>query len=153
MSVEKLKKLGITLPKQSLPAANYKPFMISGNLVFISGQVCRWEGEMKFKGKAGQEQSVEQAKEAAKICCQNLLYHLNTACEDDLDRVTRCIKLNVYVNATKDFTEQATVANGASDLLIALFGENGQHARAAVGVNSLPSNATVEVEGIFEIKI
>ncbi len=148
----RLKELGITLPEPPQPVASYVPFTISGNIVFISGQVPIADGAVKYVAKLGADGGVEVGQAAAQLCAINVLAQLKAACEGDLDRVTRCLKLGVFVNATPDFTQQPQVANGASDLIAAVFGDAGKHARAAVGVGSLPRGVAVEVDAIFEIK-
>lgn len=148
----KLQSLGIKLPAAAAPVANYVGFVKSGNVVFISGQLPLENGELKYVGKVGTEISVEQAKDAAKICAVNILAQLSAACEGNLDRVTRCIKLGVFVNADPLFNDHPAVANGASDLIATVFGDAGKHARAAVGSGSLPRGVAVEVDAIFEIK-
>ncbi len=149
---EKLKSLAITLPEAAAPVANYVGFVKSGNQVFISGQLPLENGELKFVGKVGSKVSVEDAKKAARICAINIMAQLKSACGGDLDRVTRCIKLGVFVNGDADFIDHPTVANGASDLIAEVFGDAGKHARAAVGSGSLPRGVSVEVDAIFEIK-
>jgi enamine deaminase RidA (YjgF/YER057c/UK114 family) len=148
----RLKELGVTLPAPPVPVASYVPFTISGNIVFISGQVPVADGAVKYVAKLGIDGGVEVGQAAAQLCAINVLAQLKAACGGDLDRVTRCLKLGVYVNATPDFTQQPEVANGASDLIAAVFGDAGKHARAAVGVGSLPRGVAVEVDAIFEIK-
>lgn len=149
---EKLDKLGIVLPEAAVPVANYAGFIVSGGRVFVSGQLPLVDGEVKYTGKVGSEVSVEDAKEAAKLCAINILSQIKLACGGDLSRVATCIKLGVFVNADPSFTDHPTVANGASDLIGAVLGDTvGKHARAAVGCSSLPRNAAVEVEAIFHI--
>jgi enamine deaminase RidA (YjgF/YER057c/UK114 family) len=148
----RLKELGIALPAPPVPVASYVPFTISGNLVFISGQIPIAEGAVKYIAKLGVDGGVEVGQAAAQLCAINVLAQLKAACGGDLDRVVQCLKLGVFVNATPDFTEQPQVANGASDLIAAVFGDAGKHARAAVGVGSLPRGVAVEVDAIFEIK-
>lgn len=147
----RLKQLGIELPKASAPVANYVPFSISGNIVFISGQICTWNGELRFVGKLGAGVSIAEGQQAARLCGLNLIAHLRNACGDDLDRVTRCLRLGGFVNCTPEFADMPAVVNGASDLMVELFGDAGRHARAAVGVSSLPAGVSVEVDGTFEI--
>lgn len=147
----KLREAGIELPKPAVPAANYIPFVTAGNLVFIAGQITFKDGKVAHVGKVGREISVEEAKEAARLCGLNLLAQLKEACAGDLDRVRRCVKLGVFVNCTDGFDRQPEVANGASDLMVEVFGENGRHARFAVGAGALPRNVAVEVDGVFEI--
>ena len=148
----RLKELGITLPSQPAPAANYVPFVKVGNLVFISGQITSLNGELIFVGKVGRDFTVEEGSQAARICALNILSQLKAACEENLDTVIRCIRLGGFVNCKEDFREQSRVINGASDLMVEVFGDNGRHVRAAVGVNALPFGVAVEVEAIFEVK-
>jgi enamine deaminase RidA (YjgF/YER057c/UK114 family) len=147
----RLAELGIVLPQPAAPAANYVPFVVTGNLVFISGQVTVGSKGIEYVGKLGREFSVEEGQAAARLCAVNLLAQLKAACGGDLDRVKRCVKLGAFVNCTDDFKEQPKVANGASDLMVAVLGDAGRHARAAVGSNSLPLGVAVEVDGVFEI--
>ena len=146
----RLADLGIVLPEPSAPVANYSPFVVSGNLVFISGQVSISPDGL-ITGKLGKDVSLETGIEAAHSCGVNLIAQLRKACDGDLDRVTRVVKLGAFVSCTHDFIDQPVVANGASDLMVAVFGDLGRHARAAVGAPSLPMNAAVEIDGVFEI--
>lgn len=148
----RLKELGLTLPQAAAPAANYVPYMQSGNLVFVSGQITLENGDLKFVGRVGEDFTTEQAYEAAKLCGLNLIAQVKAACGGDLDRVTRVVRLGGFVNCTQGFTDQPKVINGASDLMAEVFGDAGKHARAAVGVTSLPLGVAVEVDGVFEIK-
>jgi enamine deaminase RidA (YjgF/YER057c/UK114 family) len=146
-----LKSLGIELPKPPVPVASYAPYMISGKLVSISGQIPIGPDGPAFLGKIGDGLSVEDGQAAARLCALNLLAQLKAACDGDLDRVVRCVKLTVFVNAAPDFVRQPEVANGASDLMVAVFGDKGRHSRSAVGAASLPRGVAVEVDGLFEI--
>ncbi len=146
-----LKELGITLPAPPAPVASYVPAVKSGTLVFLSGQITATAEGLQYIGIVGQELSVEDGKAAARICSINILAQIKAACDGDLDRVKRCVKLSVFVNAVPGFTQHPEVANGASDLMVEVFGEHGKHARAAVGAGSLPRNVACEVEAIFEI--
>jgi enamine deaminase RidA (YjgF/YER057c/UK114 family) len=146
------KKLGIELPKVSKPIANYVPYtMIKHDKIVVSGQLPMLNGKLQYEGKLGRDLSVEEGYEAAKLCTLNMLAYLRENC-GNLDRITQCIKLDIFVNSTEEFTEQASVANGASDLIVQIFGEKGKHARATVGVAQLPKGAAVEVAGFFEIE-
>jgi enamine deaminase RidA (YjgF/YER057c/UK114 family) len=147
----RLKELGVTLPTPPMPVASYVPVTISGNIVFVSGQIPIAGGAIKYVGKLGVDVPMEAGQAAAQLCAINVLAQLKAAI-GDLDRVVKCLKLGVFVNATPEYTQHPEVANGASDLIAALFGEAGKHARAAVGVGSLPRGVAVEVEAIFEIK-
>ena len=146
----RLADLGLDIPKPVAPVANYVPFVISGTELFISGQVSIGPNGL-IKGKLGADMSVEQGAEAAKACAINLIAQMNAALDGDLDKVRRIIKLNAFVNCTPDFVDQPKVANGASDLMAAVFGNRGRHARAAVGAPSLPLGAAVEIDAIVEI--
>lgn len=147
----RLKELGIVLPAPPAPAANYVPYAIGGNLVFIAGQIPFVDGEVRHKGRLGAEVSVEQGREIARICALNVLAQAKAACGGDLDRVKRCLKVVGFVACVDGFDRQPEVMNGASDLLVEVLGEAGRHARSAVGTNALPRNVPVEVEAIFEI--
>ena len=147
-----LQKLGIDLPISSAPIASYVPFVKVGALVFISGQITSWNGELKYIGKIDHGITVEEGQEASRICALNILAQLKMACEGDLNRVVRCVRLGGFINCTDDFKDQSKVMNGASDLIISIFGEKGKHARAAVGVNALPYGVAVEMDAIFEVK-
>ena len=145
--------LGIELPKAATPAANYLPYVKADSLVFISGQITSWNGNLKFVGKLGSDFDIDEGYQAARICALNLISQLQVACEGDLDCVKRVIKLGGFVNSTPEFTDQPQVINGASDLMVKVFGrEIGSHARFAVGVSSLPRGVAVEVDGIFQIR-
>lgn len=147
----RLKELNIDLPAPPAPVASYVPYVVSGNLVFVSGQVTISSGGLKYVGKVGADLSLEDGKAAARLCAVNVLAQVKAACSGDLDRVKRCVKLGVFVNATADFTQHPEVANGASDLIGEVFGEAGRHSRAAVGAGSLPRGVACEVEAVFEI--
>ena len=147
-----LAKLGIVLPAAPKPVASYVPFVRTGNLVFISGQLPSAEGKVTCKGAVPSAVTVEVAKDAAKLATINALAVLREACGGDLDQVKRIVRVGVFVQSADGFEQQPAVANGASDLLVAVFGEAGKHARAAVGTNALPLGATVEVELAAELK-
>jgi enamine deaminase RidA (YjgF/YER057c/UK114 family) len=147
----KLAELGITLPVPMAPLANYVPAVVTGNLVFVSGQVPAVDGKIAVTGKVGQDMNIEQGKAAARQCLINVLVHLKAACGGDLDRVRRVVRLGGFIAASPYFTDHAQVMNGASDLAVSVFGEAGRHARTTIGVPSLPIDAPVEVEGVFEI--
>lgn len=149
---EKLKALGIELPTPAAPVANYVGFVKSGNHVFISGQLPFENGKLAYIGKVGSEISAEDAKKAAKLCAIGILAQLKVACDGDLERAVKCIKLGIFVNGDANFKDHPAVANGASDLMVEVLGDAGKHARAAVGSGSLPLGVAVEVDGIFEIK-
>jgi enamine deaminase RidA (YjgF/YER057c/UK114 family) len=147
----RLRELGIELPHPATPVANYVPFTTAGNLVFVSGQLCQWNGELRFIGKLGAAISIADGRAAAKLCALNVLAHLRVACGGDLDRVRRVLRLGGFVNCTPDFNDMPQVVNGASDLMVEIFGDSGRHARAAVGMSSLPGGVAVEVEATVEI--
>ncbi len=150
---KKLAELGVTLPQPAAPVANYVPYVVTGNLVIISGQLCLGQdGKLadKHKGKVGAGVSPEAAGEAAKLCAINLLAQLKAA-TGDLDRVVRCVRLGGFINADPAFAQLAGVMNGASDFMVAALGDKGRHARSTVGVAELPLDASVEVEAMFEI--
>jgi enamine deaminase RidA (YjgF/YER057c/UK114 family) len=142
---------GIVLPAPKAPVANYVPFVRTGNLLFVSGQVCLdAEGKLIAKGKLGAGVSIEDGAAAARGCGINLLAQVKAAI-GDLDKVVRVVRLGGFVNSAPDFLEGPKVLNGASDLMVAVFGDKGRHARTTVGVSALPSDAAVEVEGVFEV--
>ncbi len=151
-------RLGIVLPPPPKPVASYVPFIKvggtpkGGGMVYISGQLPSKDGQVIFAGKVPTVVSLEDAKEAAKLATINALSILREACDGDLDQVKRIVRVGVFVQSADDFYAQPQVANGASDLLVAIFGDTGKHARAAVGTNVLPLNAAVEVELIVELK-
>jgi enamine deaminase RidA (YjgF/YER057c/UK114 family) len=147
----RLKERGIELPEAATPVANYVPFTISGSLVVVSGQICLWNGERRFVGKLGADVSVADGQQAARLCALNVLAHLRVAAGGDLDRVKRVLRLGGFVNCTPEFTDMPQVVNGASDVMVDIFGDAGRHARAAVGVSSLPLGVAVEVEAMFEL--
>lgn len=148
---DRLAELGIVLPDPVAPVANYVPYVKSGNLVFISGQVSIGADGL-ITGKVGEDLSIEDGVNAAKACGISLIAQLKNACDGDLDRVVRVIKLGGFVNCRENFTDQPKIVNGTSDLMVDVFGDAGRHARAAVGAPALPLNAAVEVDGVFEIK-
>ena len=149
----RLAELGLDLPKAPPPAANYVPALRSGNLIFIAGQVCfGTDGKLsdRHKGKLGAEVSDEMGREAARLCGINVLAQLK-AVVGDLDTVTRCVRLGGFINATADYAALPQIMNGASDLMVEVFGEIGRHVRSTVGVAELPFDCAVEVEAIFEV--
>jgi enamine deaminase RidA (YjgF/YER057c/UK114 family) len=146
----RLAELKIELPKAAAPVANYVPVVLTGNQAFVSGQVTVWNGEFQFKGQLGKEFQVEDGQKAARLCGHNIVAQLQAAL-GDLDRVKRCVKLNVFVNSAPGFTDQPKVANGVSDFMVEVFGDAGKHARSAVGVAQLPLGVAVEVDATFEI--
>ncbi len=148
---QRLEELGIVLPEPAAPAANYTPFVIMGNQLFVSGQVPLGPAGIEWQGKCGSDFSVEEGQQAARLCALNLLAQVRAACAGDLDRVRACLRIEGFVNATADFRNHPTVINGASDLLVEVLGPIGVHSRFAVGCASLPLGVAVEVGGIFAI--
>jgi enamine deaminase RidA (YjgF/YER057c/UK114 family) len=149
----RLAELGIVIPPAAKPVATYVPYVITGNLVVVSGQLPMIEGKPGWTGLLGQDVPDAEGAKAARQCFLNLVAHVKNACEGDLDRVARVVRLGGFVACTAAFTGHPLVMNGASDLAVEIFGEAGRHARAAVGAPSLPLNAAVEVDGIFEIDV
>jgi enamine deaminase RidA (YjgF/YER057c/UK114 family) len=149
---KRLAELGIVLPKPAQPVATYVPWVRTGNLVFISGQGAVRDGKIEYTGRVGETLSIEDAIASARLTAINVIAHLRDACGGDLDRVKRIVKLLGFVNCTPTFGEQPKIINGASDLMVEVFGEKGRHARSAVGAPSLPFNLSVEVEAIAEIE-
>lgn len=146
----RLAELDIELPDAPAPAANYVPYVVVGDMVYVSGQISKDYNGL-ICGKLGADTTVEQGAAAARVCGLNLIAQLREACSGDLDRVVKVVKLGGFVNATPDFVDHPAVINGASDLMGEVFGNIGAHARAAVGCVSLPLGVTAEVEGIFQI--
>ena len=147
---KKLKSFGVILPNAPAPAANYLPFVKIDSLVYVSGQISLGPNGL-IKGILGKDMTVEQGKLAARQCAINLLAQVKVACDGDLDRLTQVIKLGGFVNSTPNFFDQPSIINGASDFLVEILGENGRHARTAVGA-ILPLGVAVEIDGIFSIK-
>jgi len=148
---KKLASLGIDLPTPAAPIANYVPFVRSGNMLVVSGQLCfGTDGNLVAKGQLGDGVSMDDGQRAARACAVNLVAQLKSAL-GDLDKVTRVVRLGGFINSAPGFTDGPKVMNGASDLMVEVFGEKGRHARSTVGVAALPANAAVEVEGQFEV--
>ena len=147
----RLTELGITLPQAAAPAANYVPYVISGNLLYISGQLPMENGKVGVTGHLGRDVDVAAGQRAAELCAINILAQAKAALGGDLGRIRRLIKLNGFVASTPDFIEQHLVINGASNLLAGILGEAGKHARAAVGMAALPFGAAVEIDAVLEI--
>lgn len=148
---ERLAELGFELPKAAAAAANYVPFVVSGNHLFIAGQIPFLNGEKMHVGRVGDTLTVEQGQAAAKACALNILAQAKTAVEGDWSRIVRCVKLGGFVNAGPDFDQHPAVINGASDIMVAALGEAGRHARFAVGASNLPFGVAVEIDAVFEI--
>ena len=148
----RLREQGLELPKVAVPAANYVSYVVTGNLVVISGQLPVLDGKMQYVGKLGAEISIEDGQAAARLCILNVLAQLHDACGGKLERVARCVRLGVFVNGTPEFIDHPKIANGASDLLVAVLADKGKHARVAMGVGSLPFGVAVEVEALFELE-
>ena len=148
---DKIKELKIELPEAKAPVGNYVATKIVGNLLYVSGQVSIDSNGELIKGKVGKDLTTDEAYKAAERCGISIISQLKKACEGDLSKVKSCIKLTGFVNSTDDYTEQPKVINGASDLIVSIFGEVGMHTRAAVSTNSLPLGVSVEVDAIFEI--
>ena len=147
----RLEALGITLPEAPAPAANYVPFVVSGNIVYISGQISQGADGL-IKGRLGETMDVAAGAAAARASAISILAQARAACGGDLDRVARVLKLTGFVNSTPDFTDQPKVINGASDFLVEVLGDAGRHARSAVSAASLPLGVAVEIEAIVELR-
>lgn len=146
-----LQEKGIDLPEPGEPLGSYIPAVIASNLLFVSGQGPKHQGKVMFRGKVGASLFVQEAQMAARQCALNVIAVAKQALDGDLDRIIRLVKLGGFVNATEDFNEHPQVVNGASDVMAEVFGDQGKHARFAVGCNSLPGDISVEVDAIFEI--
>ena len=149
---QRLKELNIELDDASLPAGSYVPYVITNNLVFISGQLPFIDGKLTIKGKVGDNVSLDDAVKMSEACAKALLSQLKAACNGNLDKVNKVVKLGGFVASAPNFTDQPKVINGASDLIVNIFGDKGKHSRFAVGVAALPLNVPVEIDGIFEIE-
>ncbi len=148
---DRLRELSIELPQPSKPGATYVTWLRTGSMVFLSGQLCHWNGERRYIGKLGREFRLEEGQAAARLCALNLIAQAKVAADGDLDRV-RWVRVGGFVNSMPDFTAQSQVVNGASDLLVDVFGEAGRHSRTSVGVAVLPYDVAVEVEAIIEVR-
>lgn len=149
---QRLAELGLSLPIAAAPAANYVPWTLSGNTLYVAGQLPFEDGRLEIKGRVGDAVDVDRAQHAAMLCALNLLAQAKAALDGNLDRLVRCLKLGGFVSAGSGFTDHPQVVNGASDLMVAVMGDAGRHARFAVGASSLPLGAAVEVDGIFEVR-
>ena len=147
----KIKDLGITLPKAADPVGSYLATKISGKKLFVSGQISMNDKGELIKGKLGKELNTEAGYEAAKRCALNIVAQAKKACDGDLSKIKSCVKLTGFVNSSENYIEQPKVINGASDLIVSIFGDAGMHTRAAVSTNSLPLGVAVEVDAIFEL--
>ncbi len=149
---QRLKEQGISLPIAQPPGiAKIRPWVIAGNLLFVSGQLPQWEGEIRFVGKLGRDFDLRQGREAARLSALNVLAQAREAADGGLDGIARMVKISGFVNCTPDFTQVAEVVNGASELFLDVFGEKGGHARTAVGATNMPLGVAVEIEAIMEI--
>ena len=149
---ENIKKLDLIIPEMPTPMANYVPFKVADNTVYVSGQGPVVDGKIVYTGKVGKEISEEEGSKAAELCCINIVSALKTSLNGDWDRLDTFLKLGAFVNCDENFTDQPKIINGASDLLVSIFGNKGRHARFAVGSNSLPFNISVEIDAIIKIK-
>ena len=149
---ENIKNLGLNIPKLPKALANYVPYKIVGNTIYISGQAPAQNGEIIYKGKVGLDITVEDGIEAAKLCVINIIAAVKTGLDGDWDKLDSFVKLTGYVNCQDNFTDQPKVINGASDMLVDIFGEQGRHARVAVGSNALPLGIAVEIDAIVKLK-
>lgn len=150
---EKMVSLGLELPPDWTPRGQFLPFRVDGAVVYLSGQICEWDGEVTHVGPVlDTPDAIEAGRAAARICALNLIYRLREACDGDLDRVDAILRLGGFVNCVSGFGQSPAVINGATEVFIALFGDQGWHARTAVGVSGLPGNASVEVDAIVRLK-
>ena len=145
-------KQNIELPDLTSPIANYSPYVITDRLVYISGQLPVLKGELKFKGKIGKEISISEGQSAARICALNLVAHLHAACKNDLDRLSRVVKLGGLINSSPTFVDLAKIMDGASNQMYEIFGNYGKHTRSTIGCISLPLGAPIEIDGVFELE-
>ena len=145
-------ELGLTLPKENPPAANYLAYTQVGDLIFISGQTCKNNGKLVYTEKLGHSCVMEIGKKAAELCIINTICQLNHACNGALSKVKRCIKIEVFIQSNNEFQKHMEIADIASDYLVHIFGNRGRHTRTVISCNSLPSNSTVEISSIFEIE-
>ena len=152
MFEENIKQLGIEIPNMPSALANYVPFKISDNIVYVSGQAPVKNGDLIYKGKVGVDLSINDGIKAAELCCINIISALRTSINGDWNRLDSFLKLGGFVNCNNNFYDQPKIINGASDLLVKIFGDQGKHARFAVGSNSLPMNISVEIDAIIKIK-
>lgn len=152
MSIEdRLSELGIELPEPAAPVANYVPFVRTGNIISISGQIPLQDGKVVYQGIVGDTISMDEACAAARLCAINLIAQMGAACDGNLNRVERVVKLGGFVNGINGFGDQPKIINAASDLMVDVFGDKGRHSRSAVGVNGLPLGVPVEIDALVEI--
>ena len=149
---ENIKNLGLNIPDLPKALANYAPYKVVGKTMYISGQAPLHKGELIYKGKVGSDISIEDGKEAAKLCVINIIAALKTGLEGDWDKLDSFVKLTGFVNCQDNFTDQPKIINGASDMLVEIFGDQGRHARVAVGSNALPLGIAVEIDAIVQLK-
>ncbi len=149
--IARLHELGLTLPKPASPLANYVPYVKSGKLLFVSGQLALGPNGLEYAGTVGDGVTVEEGKRAARLAALNVIAQAAAALDGDLDRVSRVVKVTGWVNSSAGFTQHPEIVNGASDLFVEVFGDAGRHARAAVGASSLPKNSAVEIDAVIEI--
>ncbi|MDC3131780.1 RidA family protein [Pelagibacteraceae bacterium] len=149
---ENIKQLGIIIPDMPAPLANYVPYKVSDNIVFVSGQGPAVNGDLIYKGKVNEDISIEDGIKAAELCCINIIAALKKSINGDWNRLDSFLKIGGFVNCKDEFYDQPKIINGASDLLVKIFGDQGRHARFAVGSNALPMNISVEIDAIIKIK-
>jgi enamine deaminase RidA (YjgF/YER057c/UK114 family) len=149
---DRITELRLELPQLTPPQFTYIPFVRTGNLVFISGQVSQWNGERRFIGKLGREFQIEDGQQAARLCALNVIAQVNAAIDGDMDRLVRFVNVRGFVNSTPDFLFHPQVINGASDLFVEIFGEAGRHSRTALGVSALPYDVAVEIDAVVEVR-
>lgn len=147
----RLTDLGYKIPVPRIPKASFVPYQIVGRLLFVSGQVCQWQGERRYTGKVGADLDMDRAVKAAQLSGLNILSWVKEAVNDDLSRIQRCVRLGGFVNSDPKFTDQAKVISGCSDLMVEVFGNAGRHCRTSVGVSVLPFDFSVEIEALFEL--
>ena len=148
----RLARLGVQLPQAPKPLYNYVPALVSGNQVHVSGQLSFENGALRHRGKLGDDATLDDARDAARLCGLNILAHVRNACGGTLNRVTHCLRMTGYVNSTPDCTDQPAAMDGCSGLIVDIFGERGRHVRTCVGVAALPLNGVIVVEAVFEIE-
>ncbi len=148
----RLQDLAIELPDVPVPIARFRPWREAGGLLFLAGQICEWNGEVRYVGKVGVDHDLASGQSAARVCGLNLLAVLRRACDGDLNRLDHCVRLGGFVNCDPAFDKVPQVVDGASELMVEIFGEHGEHCRTAVGVAALPRSAAVEVDAVFRLR-